>query len=149
MTRLSSSATTWHKTVFPTLWLSMFGIGAIVSLLPGGSKDMLPAFPIILPCMWLFGLGLVFFLCFPLKHVSLVGSVLKVRDRKQEIEIPLSEVASISGSSMGKPETITLRLRHATAFGSKIKFVASYRFFTFGPHPTVKLLRELMEKERL
>lgn len=147
MKQLSSSSTTWYKIGFPSIWLSAFGIASIVMLFNAGRKDLPPEFPIIFPCFWVFGLCLCSILCFPLKHVGLAGSILKVRGLKEEIEIPLSEVVSVSGTFMQNPETITLRLKHSSIFGSKIKFMPSHRFFRFTPHPTLVFLRELIKTE--
>jgi hypothetical protein len=142
---LSSRTTTLNKVIFPALWLSLFGIGAIGVLIHSGQKDMPPALPIIFPSMWLMGLLICWLLCFPLKHVTLDSSTLRVRGLTKEIEIPLTDVVSVSGSFMQNPETITLRLRHSTNFGQKIKFMPEQRFFRLTTHPTIVLLREMID----
>jgi hypothetical protein len=44
---------------------------------------------------------------------------------------------------MQNPETITVRFKCSTVFGSSIKFMPSYRVIRFKTHPTIVLLRGL------
>jgi hypothetical protein len=143
--RLSSGCTIVNKVVFPAIWLTVFGIGAVVVLIGVDPKAMSFELKIIFPFMWLFGLVLMLVFCFPLKHVTLDSSSLHIRGLMQEIEIPLTEVVSVSGSFLQNPETITLALRHPTIFGQKIKFMPKQRFFRFTTHPTIRLLRDLID----
>jgi hypothetical protein len=143
MRRLSSTLTTFYKVIFPAIWLSGFGVGTFAVLI---SSNVPKELHVIFPAAWLFGLLVCWFLCFPLKHVSILDGDLHVGGLRRTIIVPLSEVTAVTGSVMQNPESITLWLKHESAFGPKIKFMPELRFFRFSTHPTVTLLNDATGK---
>src|SRR5687768_9475420 len=135
--QLSSSGTTFYKVIFPALWLTGFGVGAIAAALGAGGPSSPVEMRIVFPVGWLLGLGLCAWLCFPLKHVSLVSGAVVVEGLRRKIIIPLSDIAAVSGSSGTNPEIITLKLKQPCPFGARIRFVPGFRFWRFSPHPTL------------
>ncbi len=140
--RLSSSVTVFYKVIFPAVWLTGFGLAAIILAFGGfrASSPIPTQMRVMFPVAWLFGLGLCAWLCFPLKHVILGEDFLVVEGLSQRLTIPLSDVVAVSASFATNPETITLQLKRVTPFGTKIRFMPSIRFLRSEPHPTLTLL---------
>ncbi len=146
--QLSSSGTTFYKVVFPAIWLTGFGAGAIALAFGAGTPTPPFVMRIMFPIGWLLGLGLCAWLCFPLKHVALGPTSLSVEGLRKKIEIPLSDVEAVSGSFATNPEIITLRLKRPCEFGVRIRFMPSMRFWRFSPHPTVTMLSQRLASLR-
>jgi hypothetical protein len=80
----------------------------------------------------------------PLKRVALGGSSFFVSNYRQEIEVPFADVARVSGSRFVNPTVVRLELRRSGPFGERIVFMPSARVFSFGQHPMVRELREVL-----
>jgi hypothetical protein len=146
--RLSSSGTTFYKVIFPAFWLTGFGVGAIAVALGVGEPSLPVEIRVMFPVGWLFGLVLCAWLCFPLKHVSLVSGAVVVEGLRRKTTIPLSDIAAVSGSFATNPEIITVSLKQPCAFGTRIRFMPSVRFWRFSPHPTLTMLSEMLVSRR-
>lgn len=142
---LSSKATTLFKLVFPAFLLPVMIIASFLVGLTSltDAKSAAPQAWVVFPVLSVVAILVACFICFPLKYVTMEGSALRIRGLWKEALVPLSEVASVSGSIMQNPETITVRFKCSTVFGSSIKFMPSYRVIRFKTHPTIVLLRGL------
>ena len=85
-----------------------------------------------------------FFLGWSLKRVSIYGDKLYISNFRREIVVPLSEIVDVRGNVFLKPQRVTIYLRNPTEFGTKIKFIAPHRWFSFwSVDPIVDELRTL------
>ena len=145
MERLSSRGTRWHKIVFPALWLGVFGVVALAVALGATQPTPHPYVRVALPCAWIGGLGLFWWLRFSLTDVWLDAATIRVAGLRHSIEIPLSEIEAVA-ESIGSSQTITLVLKRATPLGRRIRFVPSWRLREFPSHPTFTRLSELVAR---
>ena len=148
MRELSSRWTFFQKRVFPPLWIGGFSLVTLLMfLVPDsfhGSMDVRAA-------RWIFagatlvGGGFIYWACMRLKKVTLVGDILIVSNFRDEIQVPLRDIETVSGSLSVSPELIWIEFRRPTAFGSKIVFMPKMRFLHgFTRHPLVAELRSLI-----
>ena len=96
--------------------------------------------------------GSIFLLWFArrLKFVSLDEEYLYVRDFSKEIQVPLSQVASVNESFFSNPKQITLLLSSASEFGSKIVFLPPPQWFgQMRKHPLVSELRQKIHLQKV
>jgi len=138
MQRLSTSRTYFYKVVLPIavtlMYLGVFifftsleiALIGIVSFIVSG---------IIFSFILLLNL-------YSIKKVSIDDDFLYVSNFKKEIEIPLSQISSVSGNIWGLPRKITIRLNEPSVFGKKITFLGYHVFFLFfTTHPAVEEIR--------
>ncbi len=79
-----------------------------------------------------------------LKKVSVDDRNFYVSNYRTEITIPISEIAHVGEFLFSEPRRVTIKLHHATEFGDKIVFLATYRAFAFlSPHPVVDELVQM------
>ena len=146
MQQISSRLTLFHKFILP-LW---FVLG-LIDVLFGWSGTLYadPNMPVtVLPyillgfCIWSFWLG------WPLKKVSIVGDKLYVSNFRKEIAVPITEIVNVRGNILTDPQRVTIYLRNETEFGSKIIFIAKYRWFaSWSKHPIVNELLEIARSQ--
>ena len=142
---LSSDLTYLYKYIILPVSLIGFGAGVLLCILS----------PEAIPAEWgrgIFAFGMVMGLVMiaamymgayaKIKQVKIKGNVLQISDFHQEIETPIENLKSVSGSLLMKPELVWLTFRQPTLFGEKIVFIGKYRFFAgWTLHPVVHELR--------
>lgn len=146
--RLSSSGTLWQKVILPAVWLTGFGLGALSTALGIGTPPLHLEQRIMFPVAWFLGLGLFAWRCFPLKQVWLAPEGVVVAGLRRKIAIPFSDIEAVRGSAVGSPVHIVLELKRPSAFGTRIRFMPTFRFMAFSPHPTFTMLSELVAAQR-
>jgi hypothetical protein len=122
----------------PAFWT----LGAINTLLVWRLPDIWEArFPLVFVPLFLI---YIFWLCVPLKKVSVANNTLYVSNYRKEIAVPLSEIADVRGNRFTEPQRVTIYLRQPSEFGSKIVFMAKHRIFSFySVHPVVDELKAM------
>ena len=144
---LSSAQTFSMKFLFPTTWISMFGLGTLGLFLgafrgpdnsppPGGMKwGFLAA--------WIAGTIFIYWACARLKRVRIEDSAIYVSNYVKEIRIPFDAVANVTENRWINIHPVTIHLRSATDFGDRITFMPKICIFSWRSHPVVAELREL------
>lgn len=137
---ISSTLTPIYKLVFPTLWVGLFGFGA-VAMLTGDHPGKWTFVG-----MWVFGTLAFAWLCFPLKQVEITPDRLRVSNLFRTIEIPFTQIAGVTENVFINTHPVWIQLKEPTSFGTKILFMPTFRFAFFSSHPIVKELRNLTER---
>jgi len=144
---LSSAQTFLVKFVFPTIWISMFGLGTL-GLFLGVFRDCGDAAP---PdwmrwqflAIWIVGSAFIWWGCARLKRVRTDGSAIYVSNYFREVRIPLDAIRDVTENRWINIHPVTIHFRHDTPFGGRIVFMPTVRFFGWRSHPVVSELREL------
>jgi hypothetical protein len=87
------------------------------------------------------------FFCFfgaPLKRIFIAKDHLLISNYFKTIRTSFSEVDHISEATAIYPNTATIHFKTDTKFGRKIVFMPKLSFRTYGYHPDVKELQELV-----
>jgi hypothetical protein len=83
-----------------------------------------------------------------IKKVSIFGDKLYVSNYLTEVAIPISEILDVRGMLLSDPQVVTIKLRGESEFGSKIRFLATYRWFGgWSTHPIVKELLDMVRSQ--
>jgi hypothetical protein len=145
MRQISKRSASWEKQVGPlcflVLWLacSLFvGYGAVqqgrgISIVWGPL-----AFGILGFALLKFWAGSF------VDKVWIDGHDIVVLNHGVEDRIPLTNVSSVSGTTLLNPEWITLELNSRSAIGDQISFMPPIRLRRFSENPLVRELRELV-----
>jgi len=150
MRTLSSEWTFFYKFVSPVLWTGLFAYIILVMFAATGSFNFAGTFQFaillvvtVLTCGWWFWISI------RLKRVTLKDDLLLISNFQKQIEIPLSDIERVSGSILMNPELVWLHLTRPTEFGSKIVFMAKFRFFSgLTRHPVVEELERLIRLQK-
>jgi hypothetical protein len=135
MTRtLSSPGNFFWTRLFPAVWITGFGIGALwLSVSPktmpwNGVPGAAPpwAGPVLL-LGWLGGTAFLLLLSWGLKRVRLSASTLLISNYRREVAIPLAEVASVRQRLFPHFGSITVEFRSETPFGRAVTFIPGGR----------------------
>ena len=144
MRQISSSATFFHKRVFPCVWfggIAVFACLAFPAVIFQGAPFPMLVVPII---MAVFGYFLMRALVFDLvDEVYLSNGELIVRNRGDEDRFLVSNILNVNASTMTNPERITLTLREPCKFGEEITFSPPQRWLPFQRHPLAKELIQM------
>jgi hypothetical protein len=118
-------------------------------LLDGNAKTLDPTMPpYFVPAIGVVFVALSLWIGLPAKKVSIHGDKLYVSNFRREIAVPVSEIVNVRGNILTDPQRITLYLRNPTEFGSKIIFLAKYRWFgRWSTHPIVEELLALARSQ--
>ena len=151
MRTLSSEWTFFYKFVSPVLWTGLFAYFILVMFATTGCFNFAITLPfavlpvvIFLVCVWWFWTSI------RLKKVTLKDDVLLISNFQKQIEIPLRDIERVSGSILMNPELVWLHLARPTEFGSKIVFMAKFRFFSgLTRHPVVEELERLVRLAKI
>jgi hypothetical protein len=138
------------KFVFPTLWISGFGLGTALlwfDAFQGGTPDP-PQLKYEFLAAWLAGTAFLLWLCIPLKRVSADTSAIHVSNYRREIVIPFELIERVTSMPWISPPTITVHLRAESEFGRRIKFIPKLDLRIWRAHPAVVELRELAATAR-
>ena len=144
---LSSAQTFWMKFVFPTIWISMFGLGTVAMLLGAfrGTDNTAPpeAMKWSFLAVWIVGTAFIYWGCARLKRVRIDESAIYVSNYLKEIRIPFDDIAHVTENRWINIHPVTVHFRSATAFGDRIVFMPKIRIFGWRSHPVVGGLRAL------
>ena len=110
----------------------------------GGLEFKSPPWPflIIIAGFWAWNV----WLWWQIKKVGIFGDKLYVSNYLKEIAIPISEIQDVRGWLLTDPQVVTIYLRNESEFGSKIRFLATYRWF--GGWSTHPIVNELLDMAR-
>ena len=150
MRTLSSEWTFFYKFVSPVLWGGLFAYMILVMFAVTGSFNFAGTFQFaILLVVTVLACGWWFWTSVRLKKVTLKDDLLLISNFRKQIEIPLRDIERVSGSILMNPELVWLHLTSPTEFGSKIVFMAKFRFFSgFTRHPVVEELERLIRLQK-
>ena len=150
MRTLSSEWTFFYKFVTPVLWAGLFAYFILVMFAITGCFNFAGTFPFaVLLIMTFLACGWWFWISIRLKKVTLKDDLLLISNFQKQIEIPLSDIERVSGSILMNPELVWLHLTRPTEFGSKIVFMAKFRFFSgLTRHPVVEELERLIRLQK-
>jgi hypothetical protein len=146
---LSSAWTFVTKFVFPVVWISGFGSGALSLWLGAfhGRNNELPPPEMRFVFLGVWIVGSVFILWFSasLKRVSVDERQLLVSNYLQEISIPFSAILDVGQNRWVNSRPVTIYLRKATGFGDRITFMPKRRisFAFWRADPVVDELKQL------
>ncbi len=130
--RLSSGSTFLAKFVFPVLWISGFGFGAVQPWFGGfhgaNNSPPPPELKFVFPLIWIIGSAFILRANAGLKRVSLDGRRLLVSNYLREIRIPLDAVVDVRQNRWLNTRPITIYLREPTEFGDRVTFIPKSRF---------------------
>ena len=146
---LSSAWTFITKIVFPVVWISGFGSGAISFWFGAfhGRNNQLPPPEMKSGFLAVWIVGSVFILWFSagLKRVSVDERQLLVSNYLREISIPFSAILDVRQNRWVNLRPVTIYLREATEFGDRITFMPKRRisFQFWREDPIVDELKQL------
>ena len=145
---ISSGQTFLMKAIFPTLWISVFGLGTL-SVLFGLFDDSTDA---ALPrstgwmflLAWLLGSAFIYQMCIRLKRVRMDSEALFISNYREEIRVSFHDISAISEWRWTNPRHVTIELCRDTAFGNKIVFMPKALWWNlpWKSHPVVAELRD-------
>ena len=136
---ISSGLTFFYKIIFPTVWISGFGIGTLLLFFSNN------------PEKWIFLIALIaggFFilaLCFGLKAVSMEGESLIISNYLKSIAVPFTNIENVYENKWINICPVTIYFKSRTEFGKNITFMPTAKFLLFSTHPIVKELRGKIE----
>jgi hypothetical protein len=148
--------TLFYKFIFPTLWLAGFASGTLFMfrhIEPTGwvGGDAPPTH-----VRWAFlgatVVGVIAFssTCMRFKKVSVTGDQLLVSNYVRTIQVPLTNVARITGTVLVGPAMIWISFHEPTPFGHRIVFMPSVRRSSMlRVHPVAGELQGLVDRARL
>ncbi len=146
---LSSAWTFSAKFIFPAVWISGFGLAAV--LLWSGSlhdrNNVLP--PPILKFvflgMWIAGSTFILWANAGLKRVRTDERQLLLSNYFREIRIPFNAVVDVRQNRWLNSRPITIHFRDETEFGDRVTFIPKWRFHIqfWRVDPVVNELKQL------
>ena len=83
-----------------------------------------------------------------LKMVHMGSDGLRVSTFTKTIDIPLTNIESVTGNPLLGDWPITIHLIAPCEFGSRIRFMPRQRFFIFGTHPVVDELLDAVQEAK-
>ena len=145
MRKVSSGFTFIYKKVYPAVWIGFLGAFLAIALTQGFAS-VTPLFLVAPAVMATLGFFLMKKLLWDLVDEVYDGwEYLLVKNRGQEIRIPLSEIVNINVLTMMNPPRITLRLRNPTQFGDEIAF-SPLKQVTLSPFEKNDIAEELIAR---
>jgi hypothetical protein len=144
---ISSDLTFLMKFVFPTIWITGFGMGTLglfFGVFHGQNDQAAPEFMRWqFLSLWIVGTIFLWWSCARLKKVRIGSDAIYVSNFRQQIRIPFGEIQEVTENRWLNSHPITISFRMATPFGNRIVFMPKSRLFVFGSYPIVDELRKL------
>jgi hypothetical protein len=144
---ISSAQTFIMKCLFPVVWISGFGFGTLVLFLGGfhGRENAAPpeSMKWEFLAIWIAGSAFIWWVCARLKKVQISNDSIIVSNFLKEIRIPFDQIIDVTENRWINIHPVTIHLRSATCFGSRIMFMPTKRLFGWRTHPIVGELRKL------
>jgi len=132
MRQISSQLTFIYKIVFPVIWFGALGIFTVAIAVSDAPKFLLA----VVLAMAIIGYLVLRAIIFPLADEVLdAGDALIVRRARDEIRLPLSQIAEVRYARFHHPERTALILRDETVFGRRISFILPFRINMFVKSP--------------
>jgi hypothetical protein len=143
-TTISSGQTFIMKYVFPTVWISGFGLGTIALWFASPTKSNVAAMRGQFAFAWALGTFFILSTCAGLKRVRVDGSSIYVSNYLREETIPLNMIQDVTEVRWINIHPVTIHFRGNTTFGYGIRFMPKARMFGFwSSHPVVAELKRL------
>jgi expansin (peptidoglycan-binding protein) len=147
-TTLSSAQTLLMKLVFPTLWISMFGLGTLALwanvLRSHGDQAPPDAMKWSFLAAWIVGTFFILKLCAGLKRIKVDSRHLYISNYLREITVPLTQIENVTENSWINIHPVTIHFRGDTEFGQRVTFMPKVRYFGgWRSHPVVDELNLL------
>ena len=144
---LSSVWTIWTKFVFPAVWISGFGLTAIL-LFSGVLVDKNNATPpgqvnFGFLAVWILGTAFILWSCAGLKLVRVGDGKLHVSNYIREIAVPFSAIADVRQNRWLSYRPITIYFKNATEFGDKVVFMPEQSILFWRTDAAVSELKRL------
>ncbi len=145
MRRISSRMTFISKRIFPIYWFGFLAVFAAFSISFMITTGQIQIVFLLVPA----GMAIVGYVIMKKFVFDLVdevwdaGDALIVKNKNEEIRIPLSEIMNISYTYLTNPPRVTLLLRHPGRFGSEVTFSPPVSFIPFKKSP---IMTELIER---
>jgi hypothetical protein len=144
MERLSSSLTFFYKFVFTGLWGWMSGIGLVAVFVSDKPATLAARWPFV--AAFLVGSVFLWWACARLKRVDLDGETLVVSNYRDDIRVPVDEIARVTQNILVNVRPITVTFKKETLFGSSIVFIPPVSFRVFSEDEVLIRLRRLAGK---
>lgn len=149
---ISSSKTFLMKVIFPTIWISIFGMGTALLWFGGlhgkGGQLPPPEMKWVFLAVWLIGSTVILRLCGTLKKVSLGDGVIVVSNYRKEIRIPAGEILDVTENPWINIRPVTIRLRRTTEFGDTVVFMPKTQLgWPWREHAVLEELRKAARGE--
>lgn len=142
--RLSSLQTFLAKFVYPGVFVIFSGFTLFNVITQKAFNDKLFFSLWFSLLYWFAFFAFVYWICIPLKSVSVDDKFLYVSNFRKEISIPLSEIHDITEIVWINVHPVKIHLKSPSEFGDKIVFMPKFRFFSFfSSHPIVDELKSL------
>jgi len=147
---LSSAWTFSAKFVFPALWISGFGLGAVSLWLDAlhDRNNVLPhpELKFVFLGMWIVGSAFILWANAGLKRVRVNERQLFMSNYFREICIPFSAVMDVRQNRWLNSRPITIYFREATEFGDRATFIPKWciRIRIWHVDPLVDELKQLV-----
>ena len=150
MRRISSRMTFINKRIIPICLFGFLALFAALSITFMISSGQIQIFFLLVPAgMAIVGYVILKKFVFDLMdEVWDAGDALIVKNKNEEIHIPISEIINISYSYVTNPQRATLMLRHSSRFGSEVTFSPLLSFIPFKKSPIVTELIERVDAIR-
>ena len=148
-TTLSSAWTFWTKFIFPVVWISLVGTGAVLlwlgNLVPGNAPTPPSQMKFAFLALWMVGTTLILWFSAGLKRVRIDARQLYVSNYIREISVPFSEIVDVRQNRWINYRPVTIYFRDATEFGGKATFMPKRRMqlLFWRTDPVVGELRQL------
>jgi hypothetical protein len=148
----SSGQTFWMKFVFPVFWISIFGLGTVGLFVgvfhdrDGGGAPEWMKWQFL--AIWLLGSVFLCWSCGRLKKVRADSSAIYVSNYLTELRIPFNEIKDVTENRWIYMHPVTIHLRNASSFGSRVIFMPPVRYFSlWKSSPVVAELRQLAHRK--
>ena len=128
---LSSAWTFWAKFIFPAIWISAFGVGAILfwsgGFVDGNHAAPPPQIKFVFAGLWIAGTALILWTNAGLKRVRTDERQLYVSNYLQEIDVPFSAITDVSQNRWLNSRPVTIHFGYATELGDTATFMPRQR----------------------
>jgi hypothetical protein len=115
MKDVSSAWTFWMKIVFPVIWISGFGLAALLFWLgvmhDGNNVLPPPQMKFVFSGLWIVGATLILWSCAGLKRVRIDERQLYASNYLQEISLPFSAIIDVTQNRWINIRPVTVHLR--------------------------------------
>jgi hypothetical protein len=141
METISSRLTFIYKFIFTTVWSAGIGVATVEMLaseLPVSSELRW-----LFAATWILGTALIWLTCAPLKRVQTDGVTLLISNYRDEIAVPVSEIATVTQNQWINLRPVTITFENETPFGRAITFMPHTSFRMFSEDEIVLRLRRL------
>jgi hypothetical protein len=92
---------------------------------------------------WAIGTAFLLWTCARLKRVKLDGATLVISNYRQDIAVPVREIADVWQNRFIDARPITITFKKETPFGSEVTFIPRVSFRLFSEDDIVTRLRSL------